>query len=62
VVDEAPLVETSAGLVPQSEGWFVVNAGDAAWLRNDAFGARCTFEADGRVVQESPQLHVQQHP
>jgi uncharacterized cupin superfamily protein len=62
LADEAPLAETGAGLVPQGEGWFVVNARDAAWLCNDAFGARCTFEADGRVVQERPQLHVQQHP
>jgi uncharacterized cupin superfamily protein len=62
VADEAPLVETGAGVVPQGEGWFVVNARDAAWLRNDAFGARCTFEADGRVVQEMPQLDLQQHP
>jgi uncharacterized cupin superfamily protein len=61
VTDEAPLEDTGAGLVPQGAGWFVVNVRDAAWLRNDAFGARCTFEADGRVVQERPELHVQQH-
>ena len=61
-MNEAPLVETGAGLVPQGEGWFVLNVRDAAWLRHDVFGARCTFEADGRVVQEAPGLHVQQHP
>jgi uncharacterized cupin superfamily protein len=59
---EAQLVHTAAGLVPQGDGWFVVNARDAAWLRNDAFGARCAFEADGRIVQEQPSLRVQQHP
>jgi hypothetical protein len=59
--DEAPLVDTGAGVVPQGEGWFIVNAPDAAWLRHDAFGARCTFEADGRMVQERPPLHLQQH-
>jgi uncharacterized cupin superfamily protein len=57
-----PLVETGAGFVPQGEGWFVVNARDAAWLRHEFFGARCTFEADGRVVHEVPGLQVQQHP
>jgi quercetin dioxygenase-like cupin family protein len=62
MMDEAPLVDTGAGVVPQGEGWFTVNVRDAAWLQNDAFGARCTFEADGRVVQEQPRLHVQQHP
>jgi uncharacterized cupin superfamily protein len=61
LADQAPLVDTGAGVVPQDEGWFVVNARDAAWLRHDDFGARCTFEADGRVVQESPGLHVQHH-
>jgi quercetin dioxygenase-like cupin family protein len=62
MVEEAPLVNTGAGVVPQGDGWFVVNVRDAAWLRNDSFGGRCTFEADGRVVQEQPGLHVQQHP
>ncbi len=59
--DEAPLVDTGAGLVPQGEGWFIVNTRDVAWLRHEAFGARCGFEADGRMVQERPQLHLQQH-
>jgi uncharacterized cupin superfamily protein len=62
MAEEAPLVDTGAGVVPQAESWFTVNVRDAAWLRNDAFGARCTFEADGRLVQERPRLHVQQHP
>jgi hypothetical protein len=32
VVREAPLVQTdAAGLVPGSEGWFVLNARDACW-------------------------------
>jgi uncharacterized cupin superfamily protein len=60
--DEAQLADTGAGLVPQDAGWFVVNVADAAWTRNDAFGARCAFEADGRLAHERPQLHVQQHP
>jgi uncharacterized cupin superfamily protein len=51
MVEQAPLVEVDSGLAPGSEGWFVVNAADAAWLRNDAFGARCIFEADPRTVR-----------
>jgi uncharacterized cupin superfamily protein len=62
MTEEGPLVDTGAGLVPQGEGWFVLNVGEAAWLRHDVFGARCTFEADGRVVQERPELQVRQHP
>jgi uncharacterized cupin superfamily protein len=60
--DEAQLAETGAGLAPQGDGWFVVNAADAAWMRNDAFGARCTFEVDGRLAIERPELRVQHLP
>jgi uncharacterized cupin superfamily protein len=45
-----------SGLAPASDGWFVVNVRDAAWLANDAFGARCVFEADTRVVRSRPDL------
>ena len=62
MTEQGPLVDTGAGLVPQGEGWFVLNVREAAWLRHEVFGARCTFEADGRVVQERPGLQVQQHP
>ena len=60
--EEARLVDAGAGLVPQGDGWFVLNVADAGWLRNDAFGARCPFEADGRIVSERPDLEVQRHP
>jgi uncharacterized cupin superfamily protein len=62
VPDEAPLVETEAGLVPQSDGWFVVNVADAPWLRNDHFGARVSFEAGGRVVKALPELELHPFP
>jgi uncharacterized cupin superfamily protein len=32
VVPEARLEQTEAGLVPASEGWFVMNARDARWM------------------------------
>jgi uncharacterized cupin superfamily protein len=53
-IDEAQLEEVGSGLAPVSEGWFVVNAGEAAWLRHDAFGGRCVFESSGRVLAERP--------
>jgi uncharacterized cupin superfamily protein len=31
-------------------------------MRHDKFGARCGFEVDGRLANERPELHVQQHP
>ena len=36
MVPEAELDQTEAGLVPASEGWFVMNARDARWLENPA--------------------------
>ncbi|TML43750.1 MAG: cupin domain-containing protein [Actinobacteria bacterium] len=59
---EAPLVDTEAGLVPQGDGWFVVNVRDAAWLRNDHFGARTSFEAGGRLARELPDLEQHSFP
>ena len=55
-VGEARLENVGSGLAPVGTGWFVVNAADAAWVRNDAFGARCVFEASERVLQERPDL------
>lgn len=42
---EAPLNETEGGLEPAGEGWFVVNAGEACWWRNEAFGRATIFES-----------------
>jgi hypothetical protein len=41
-----------------SDGWFVVNTREAAWLTNDSFGARCVFEADKPVIRARPDLEV----
>jgi uncharacterized cupin superfamily protein len=62
MVEEARLAEADSGLVPQTEGWFVVNVRDAAWLTNEAFGARCVFEADRPVLRGRPDLEVQRFP
>ena len=51
-VEEAKLEDVGSGLAPVSPGWFVVNVAEAAWLRNDAFGGRCVFESNGRVLSE----------
>ena len=36
--------ESGSGLTPATDGWFVVNVRDAAWLTHEAFGAACRFE------------------
>jgi uncharacterized cupin superfamily protein len=58
MVEEARLAEVGSGLAPVTEGWFVVNTRDAAWITNDVFGAECPFEADGPVLRERPDLPV----
>jgi uncharacterized cupin superfamily protein len=62
MVPEARLEDVGSGLTPVSEGWFVVNVADAAWLVNDAFGARCVFEADVPVIRGRPELSPVRFP
>jgi uncharacterized cupin superfamily protein len=56
MVEEARLEDVGSGLAPVTPGWFVVNAGEAAWVRHDAFGGRCGFESTARVLAERPDL------
>jgi uncharacterized cupin superfamily protein len=60
MVEEARLEALDTGLAPVTDGWFVVNVRKAAWLANDAFGARCVFEGDTPVLRGRPDLAV--HP
>jgi uncharacterized cupin superfamily protein len=52
VVREARLRETEHGLVPEGEGWFVLNAREAAWRHGKGRGAICDLEGE----PEFPQL------
>jgi uncharacterized cupin superfamily protein len=45
-VDEARLEDTKYGRGPVTDGWFVVNVREAAWMRNPKFGAACIIETD----------------
>ena len=47
MVEEARLDQLDAGLTPVTEGWFVVNVRDAAWVTSERFGDACTFEGEG---------------
>jgi quercetin dioxygenase-like cupin family protein len=62
VVDEARLEDVGSGQAPVTPGWFVVNVGEAAWLRSDAFGGRCRFEGTPRVLVERPDIEPQEFP
>ena len=47
---EAPLVPTENGLVPGSEGWFIVNAREARWYDGPC-GPYVNFQGDFRFEQ-----------
>jgi uncharacterized cupin superfamily protein len=47
MVEEARLEQLDAGLTPVTDGWFVVNVREAAWVTNEVFGSACTFEGEG---------------
>ena len=46
MVEEARLEQLDAGLTPVSDGWFVVNVREGAWVTNEALGDACIFEGD----------------
>ena len=46
MAEEARLERTEAGVVAVTDGWFVVNVRDSAWLTNEKFGSCCIFEGD----------------
>jgi uncharacterized cupin superfamily protein len=50
MVEEAPLEHTENGLVPTNNGWFVVNAREAAWWERPGRGACCWFEGFSDAV------------
>ncbi len=56
MVPEAPLEQTDHGLVPQGEGWFVVNARDARWRSSQGRGDSCIFEGEPEFSQIGIQL------
>ena len=46
MVDEARMEQLETGLAPVTDGWFVVNIPEAAWVTNEARGDACIFESD----------------
>jgi quercetin dioxygenase-like cupin family protein len=43
-VPETQLKKTDAGLIPQGEGWFVLNAREVSWIRSEERGQDTDFE------------------
>jgi uncharacterized cupin superfamily protein len=51
MVEEARLVPGENGLVPEGEGWFVVNAREARWWESESYDRYCRFQGDARFPQ-----------
>ena len=51
MIPEARLVAADGGLVPDGEGWFVVNARDGRWVESAEFGRWIPFEGDPRFPE-----------
>jgi uncharacterized cupin superfamily protein len=59
MVAESKLEKTEHGLVPQDEGWYVLNMRDAEWRHADGRGAVCVVGDDFEGWRrESDQLNV----
>jgi uncharacterized cupin superfamily protein len=54
MVPESPLQATEHGLVPTTDGWFVLNARKSRWRPGPGRGAYCTFEGE----HEFPQVGI----
>ena len=46
MIPEARIRESDDGLVPEGEGWYVLNAKDARWRERKGLGRWCTLEAE----------------
>jgi uncharacterized cupin superfamily protein len=58
MVPEAPLEQTEHGLVPNGEGWFVLNAREARWRHAPGRGAVSDFEGEPDFPQVGMNIFV----
>ena len=57
-VPEAMLKKTELGLVPEGEGWFVLNARDVTWIRSEERGQDTDFEGRQEWTQLGFRIQV----
>jgi uncharacterized cupin superfamily protein len=57
-VPQAPLRVTKYGLVPDGDGWFVVNASESRWRDYGPLGAVCNFEGKRPFKQFGININV----
>ena len=58
MVPETPLEQTEHGLVPNGEGWYVLNARDARWRHAEGRGAYSVLEWEPEFPQVGIHLVV----
>lgn len=58
MIPEAKVAATETGLVPEGEGWYVLNARESQWQRSEENGAWCHFEGDVRFAQLGMNVNV----
>ena len=57
-VPEAELKQTNAGLIPQGEGWFVLNAREVSWIQSEERGQDTDFEGGQEWTQLGFRIQV----
>jgi uncharacterized cupin superfamily protein len=58
MASEARLERREHGLVPQGDGWFVLNAREAEWRHEEGDAAICSFEGEPEFAQLGIHLNV----
>jgi uncharacterized cupin superfamily protein len=58
MVPDATLTKTDEGLVPEGDGWFVLNAREARWAEMDGFDSWVRFEGEPRFPDIAFRLTV----
>lgn len=59
-IEEAPLRAVEGGLVPDGDGWFIVNVAEARSRHSERFGSSCRFEGDSRFPELGINVRVLQ--
>ena len=60
MVEQARLRQSENGLVPEGDGWFVLNAKESRWWHHDTFGSAVTFEGEARFKDFGINIQVLQ--
>jgi uncharacterized cupin superfamily protein len=60
MTERAELEKKESGWTPKSDGWFILHASKAPWVRSERFGIVCDFEGDVPFPHIGINIHVLQ--